>query len=148
MNVAVIGAGLLEKVARRTLLTRVAGGILRLFGWSVLTLIARELIVRALAIIVDRPPIVASDARAGWAARANLRNTTVVNAGGKFVVGTDRDGHRGCYAAVPSRSARRSGVTPCSGPVPPTLWNACTQPLDLILSGPTADGGARPAAHS
>lgn len=75
----------------------VASRALRLLVGSVLTLLAGELFVRVLVIIMNRPPIVVSDACAGWAGRANLSNTTVVYRGGKFVISTDREGHRRCY---------------------------------------------------
>jgi len=53
-----------------------------------------EIAVRIGARVLDREPIVVSDARVGWALRPNLRDVIRKGNGGQHTMSTDEEGHR------------------------------------------------------
>lgn len=88
----------MEAVLRSRARARTAAGrALLVLGASSLTLAAGEAVVRVAAHLSGRRPLVVSDARAGWAARPDLRGATVVFGGARFRFSTDEQGRRRCY---------------------------------------------------
>ncbi len=58
-----------------------------------------EIAVRIGVAVLERDPIIVSDARVGWALRPNLRDVVRKGNGGQHVMSTDEEGHRITRAA-------------------------------------------------
>jgi hypothetical protein len=92
---------------RRSRPRKAAAKLLLLLASTALALVLGELAARVLVAAMHRDPIIASDARIGWALRPDLHNALRKENGGQHTLSTDGEGHRITRAAG-ERAARNS----------------------------------------